>query len=428
MVGDRSEQHDPGGAQATSGGAPIDVAAELAKYHREVLLYIDPAGHIRGGGGAVATALGYSVGEQDGTHIAEYIHPDDLARVLDVVEWARSTEPPFLQRLNARARHLDGSWVPFRAEVLSAEPPLRGVIVRTRPLDADDPEFVQGDDRFASLADVMPAGILTADARGFVVFSNDAASQLLGAAPEHLHGHGWERCLSEEGRDEIALAAARVLEERGQQRERMVVEIMRFGEKRWLHVTLVPLGREGQRTGWIGTFEDVTERQLAAAELAHLATHDPLTELPNRLLLEDRLDQAVARMHRTSGTLAVLFTDLDDFKVINDTFGHAVGDAVLVEVARRMGEHLRPTDTLARLGGDEFVVVCEGLDHDGVSDLVDRLQRAVARPMPVIEGGHEQAMSIGVAIARPSVETTRDLLAQADQAMYRMKRARQADG
>lgn len=422
MDGDRqgSTEVDVGPAKEAADAAAL--VAELAQYHRELLLYIDSVGRIRGGDGAVATSLGYSMGDQAGTHIAEHIHPDDLARVLEVVEWARSTDPPFLHRLNARARHRDGSWVPFRAEVLSAEPPLHGVIVRTRPLDGDDAEFAQADARFASLADVVPAGILTADARGFVVFSNEAASQLLGQPAEQLHGHGWEQCLSDDGRRELARAAKQVLE--GDERERLVVDVDRFGEQRWLHTTLVPLGDAGRRTGWIATFEDVTERQQATAELAHRATHDPLTDLPNRLLLEDRMQQALARLERSSGTLVVLFADLDHFKAVNDTFGHAAGDAVLIEVARRMEEHLRATDTLVRLGGDEFVALCEGLDPAEALELVERLRGAVAVPMPLGESMHEQGMSIGIASCASAGCEVAALLAQADQAMYRDKHAR----
>lgn len=405
-------------------GDDVAVRTALSAYYTEVLLNIDPQGRILGGEGGVASALGYGEGEQFGSHIGEHIHPDDLANVLDVVEWARGTEPPFSQRIYVRGRHRDGHWIPFRAEVLSAEVPLRGVVVRIRALDGDDAEFVQSDERFASLADVVPVGILTSDARGFVVFSNEPASRVLGLDPDTLHGHGWIRCLSDKAQRDVNEAAQRVLTISG--RERIVVEIERLGEQRWVHVTLVRLGSVKRPTGWLATLEDITERQLAAARLVRQATHDPLTGLPNRLLLEDRLEQAVARLMRTKGTLVVLFCDLDDFKVINDELGHAAGDAVLIEMARRLSEHLREADTLVRLGGDEFVAVCEGIDEPETELLVQRLRAAVQEPMPLGEGTYVQTISIGVVVADgyDSELSPATLLARADQAMYSDKRIR----
>lgn len=411
------------GAELVAGvlAREAEVAVALSTYRRELLLYIDSAGRIVAADGQLTTALGYELGDHEGSHIAEHIHPDDLQSVLDVVAWARTTEPPFHHVITARARHRDGSWVPFRSEVLSAEPPLLGVVVRCRPLDSDDSEFVQGDSRFASLADVVPAGILTADVRGFVVFSNDAASQLLGVPPDDLHGNGWERHVAADDRDDLASAAQRVLAGGGH--ERLVVRVARLAEDRWLHVTLVGLGTEARRSGWLATLEDVTERHEVVTDLAHKATHDPLTGLPNRVLLEDRLGQAVARQQRDGRSVAVLFFDLERFKEINDSLGHAAGDAVLVEVARRLQDHLREVDTLVRLGGDEFVVVCEGLDASEIQPLAERLRSIVAEPIDLDGADHRQGISVGVAVGSSSASPA-DLLARADQAMYRDKRDR----
>lgn len=397
----------------------------LEPYRREFILYIDTAGRILGGDGALGNAIGYADGEQQGTHIAEHIHPDDLTRVLEVVKWARTTEPPFSQRLLTRARHKDGRWIPFSSEVISAEPPLRGVIVRTRPLDADDPEFVQDDARFASLADVVPMGILASDVRGFVVFANEPASQLLGCSAEKLHGMGWERNILGDGRELVHEASERVLA--GSQRERVLCEIERFGEARWMNVTFVRLGTASSVSGWLATLEDVTERQRATAELAHKATHDPLTGLPNRLLLEDRIGQAMARMRRTGSTITALFMDLDHFKDVNDEFGHSVGDDVLVEASIRLHANLRQGDTLARLGGDEFVAICEGLEDQEVIALIERLRSSVGEAMQLApdRADHHQGISIGSrTVSAREAATVADLLASADMSMYEDKQQR----
>jgi len=161
--------------------------------------------------------------------------------------------------------------------------------------------------------------------------------------------------------------------------------------------------------------------QSIEARLAHEVLHDDLTGLANRRLLDDRLTQALARAKRTGTSVAVLFLDLDQFKRINDTLGHAVGDQVLIEVARRLQACLRDTDTCARVGGDEFVVVCEDLGHpsDG-SLLVSRLESALAAGVPVGDETIAVRASIGIAVGSTG-SLPLDLLQQADAAMYRAK-------
>ena len=122
--------------------------------------------------------------------------------------------------------------------------------------------------------------------------------------------------------------------------------------------------------------------ESAQEALAYQATHDELTGTVNRVLLIDRIGHALART-RTPEPLAVLYLDLDRFKSINDTLGHQVGDQLLVEVARRIGATLRPSDTLGRFGGDEFVVLCEDIEPEVVSKVAERIVAAVATPMPV---------------------------------------------
>jgi diguanylate cyclase (GGDEF)-like protein/PAS domain S-box-containing protein len=167
-------------------------------------------------------------------------------------------------------------------------------------------------------------------------------------------------------------------------------------------------------------------RRLAAERgLRHQSLHDPLTQLPNRALLLDRLRLALARGRRERRWVAVLYLDLDDFKNVNDSLGHAAGDALLRDLAPRLSEVLRPSDTLARLGGDEFAILCEGLDEVTESvAIAERLLGVVARPLPL--GGAEFApsASIGIALAGPGVAADgEDLLRDADVAMYRAKHA-----
>jgi diguanylate cyclase (GGDEF)-like protein/PAS domain S-box-containing protein len=152
--------------------------------------------------------------------------------------------------------------------------------------------------------------------------------------------------------------------------------------------------------------------------MRHDAVHDPLTGLANRTLLRDRLEQALARSKRRGGASGLLFVDLDNFKQVNDEYGHATGDAVLVELGKRLQKAVRPSDTVARLGGDEFVVVCEELDEQTAVALGRRLHAALEQPL-VIEGiEHNLSASIGIALGHTDPD---GLLGNADAAVYRAK-------
>jgi diguanylate cyclase (GGDEF)-like protein/PAS domain S-box-containing protein len=167
---------------------------------------------------------------------------------------------------------------------------------------------------------------------------------------------------------------------------------------------------------------DVSERKAFEERLAHRANHDALTGLPNRSLFSDRLALALARSRRSGTRTAVLFLDVDHFKVINDSLGHTAGDRLLVLVAERLAIVLRPEDTLARLGGDEFVVLVEGIEEDDDAVAVgERLQGALAEPFTLAGAEIYVTASIGIALAGGEVATPESTIRDADAAMYRAK-------
>jgi diguanylate cyclase (GGDEF)-like protein/PAS domain S-box-containing protein len=161
-------------------------------------------------------------------------------------------------------------------------------------------------------------------------------------------------------------------------------------------------------------------RLRAEERMRHEALHDPLTGLANRTLLRDRLEHALARSAREDLSTGVLFIDLDNFKAVNDAFGHAAGDAVLAELAGRLRAAVRPTDTVARFGGDEFLVVCEDVDCEAATALGHRMEEAIRRPLVVGGAEHRLTASIGITLGR---EDPNGLIAGADAAVYRAKAA-----
>jgi diguanylate cyclase (GGDEF)-like protein len=169
---------------------------------------------------------------------------------------------------------------------------------------------------------------------------------------------------------------------------------------------------------------DVTERKALEERLVHEALHDALTGLPNRTLLRDRLAHALSVASRRGEQLAVLFIDLDRFKVVNDSLGRALGDAILVAIAHRLSHHMRESDTLARFGGDEFVALIEGFSSiDEVQAIARRLQASLRDPFTVMGQNAFVAASIGIAVGSPGHDRADDLLREADLAMYRAKAA-----
>lgn len=199
-----------------------------------------------------------------------------------------------------------------------------------------------------------------------------------------------------------------------------------------VEVALSAMDYKGQRMIFASA-RDVTDRRAFEERLAHQAFHDPLTQLPNRVLFMDRLEQALARVDRNEKHIALMFLDLDNFKLVNDSRGHDVGDRLLTEVGRRLSSCVRASDTVARLGGDEFTLLLEGLDDMRDAELVaERIEESIRAPFEI--DGHELTVtaSIGVVFAgrsdaasaasrAGSAKGVRDLLQEVDRAMYLAK-------
>ncbi|MBY5929736.1 EAL domain-containing protein [Halomonas sp. DP8Y7-3] len=267
--------------------------------------------------------------------------------------------------------------------------------------------------------------IFDAIARGGpVIYVNAAVCRMLGVRNADLIGLKASELARRMGLDPVTEGEICHWMKTRQAGSVTVLATQDVGACRWYDMTLSPVhaSREGV-SHFIGIVDDVTQRKAQEEMLAHQATHDALTGLPNRLLLSDRLEHDVALAQRHEKGLAVLFLDLDAFKPINDSLGHETGDRVLVQVAKRLGRGQRRSDTLARLGGDEFVMVL--VDIGGREEAVvvaERLLEQLHEPFRV--DGHQLHISASIGIAMldsESAVSSQRLIQQADLAMYQAK-------
>ncbi len=200
---------------------------------------------------------------------------------------------------------------------------------------------------------------------------------------------------------------------------------------RWFQARLAPIKvpRETAATRVCLLVRDVSDQKVAEQarthaenELRRLALHDGLTGLPNKALFADRLEHTLVRSSRIGATTAVLFCDLDNFNTVNNTFGHLTGDAVLVEVARRLKSAVRAEDTLSRFGGDEFVVCCENVRNQAEArEIAGRISAALVPPVTANGSEVQVRVSIGIRLAETSAESPETLIRDADMAMYQAK-------
>ena len=283
--------------------------------------------------------------------------------------------------------------------------------------------------RIAATAFETHLGMLITDAEGTILRVNDTFTRITGYAEAEVVGHN-PRLLSS-GRHDAAFYAtlwARVAREGSWQGE--IWNRRKSGEvyPEWLTISAVR-NRAGELTNYVATFSDLTERKAAEHEIHQLAFFDPLTGLPNRRLLMDRLEGALKDSYRNGQLDALMFLDLDHFKRVNDTLGHHAGDQLLQHLAERFDEVLRETDTLARLGGDEFALLLHdlGQGEDEVARVAERVANKLLGVLqsPVRLGDETLVVtaSIGITLFRDHETTLDEILQQADMALFQAKSA-----
>jgi diguanylate cyclase (GGDEF)-like protein/PAS domain S-box-containing protein len=274
--------------------------------------------------------------------------------------------------------------------------------------------------RFQALVQHSSDAILVVDAAGKINYASPSTSRVLDEAPSELERRGMLELVADNDRPRLAQALAAD----GQTGSMQTLEFQLLSKRGLLEAEAVCtdlVGNDDVR-GFVFNIRDVSERKRFERELAHQAFHDELTGLANRALFRDRLEHALERVRR-GAAIAVLFVDLDDFKIINDTLGHQVGDQVLRVVGERLSNAARTVDTAARLGGDEFAVLVEDGARVEAERIADRLLQAVSAPVAI--DGHELTVSasVGIAVADAAGPSSGadDLLRDADLAMYSAK-------
>ncbi len=312
-------------------------------------------------------------------------------------------------------RTSDGCWLATHDDITEQKDQIQALRQR-------EWELARQNMRFEVAVDNMSQGLCMFDSKQRLIICNKPYADLYGM-PEELVRPGTALEAILRNRVERGLHPEHGAEEYIRTRQALVAnkveaaDVVELQDGRVISVLHHPMA-DG---GWVSTHQDITKQRHTEARIRHLARHDGLTDLPNRMLFRERMAEAETRIGRHE-IVAVHFIDLDHYKTVNDLFGHAVGDAVLVKVAARLSKACRKGDIVARLGGDEFAIL-QGrltLPRDAAT-LADRVVKTMAEPMSV--GGHEVVIgaSVGIAVAPGDGNTTEALMKNADLALYRAK-------
>ncbi len=389
--------------------------------------------------GRLGAYAGFARLDDLSVRIAEWVHQDDLPDTIDAL--ARSRSAPGVDiEVRVRVHNEQDGWHYMTLVIrnLLDHPDVQGTIVR-----ATDQTVFDRETRWRTLVGESPIGIFEVDLEDRCTFVNPAFARLTGLSDFDALGSGWSSVIAaadlERLREQQHAAAENAA--RGESASACEFRItLPDGASRWVSVRSVPLRQaDGTVTAFLGTLEDVTERKGLEERLEHDATHDRLTGLGSRTLLVEEMTAALARTRRGGPGVALLFIDLDGFKRVNDMLGHAAGDELLVQVAKRLRNALRGGDLCVRLGGDEFVVCCPEVEgsppaytdayntnagaHAHALQLAERLLEALNEPYDV--HGHEMLVGASIGIAGASGEdpvSIDQLLSNADIAAYRAKR------
>jgi diguanylate cyclase (GGDEF)-like protein/PAS domain S-box-containing protein len=420
----------------TALGASESRAAAVLRSAMDAIVTLDHEGSILAINPAAEQLLGRTAGEVRGRTVGEMFVPAALRARHDADFAAARGQAAHAivgQRVTTRLQRSDGVEVPVEMALARAD--LDGQVIFTAFIrDISDrlagEEAVRAErDRAQRYLDVAGTLLVVLDDRGRLSLLNRKGCDVLGYEQGDLLGRDWFAQVVPDGDRATARSVFASLmageTESGAYVEHEVVR--RDGRQRligWRNTVLREA--DGRISGTLSSGEDITEQRQTEGRIAHLAFHDPLTGLANRAQLEARLDDAVLRAGSSGTAVALLSIDLDDFKLVNDSFGHATGDGLLVAVAGRLGATIRGTDLLARHGGDEFLLLLDDLPADAVAAAQAAAAKLVAAfDDPFVVAGAELwiGASVGVSVMPEDAAGAQGLLSHADAALYEAKTA-----
>lgn len=276
------------------------------------------------------------------------------------------------------------------------------------------------EEKYRNILENIQEAYFEVDLAGNFTFFNDSLCRLTGCTRKELTGTNYSRFSDKENSQKVFLAFNKVYNT-GKPTEGFDWLIIRKGgSKRYIEASVsLQKDSSGKPSGFKGVIRDITERKRIEQELNYMATHDTLTGLPNRLMFNQLLNQAIQSAKRNKNQLAVFFIDLDRFKIINDTLGHEAGDQLLQETAKRFRQSLRAVDVVGRLGGDEFVILIEDFhDMSQVAKVAHKILSAAIKPMVIIGEECRVTASIGISVYPDDGQDEQSLMKNADIAMY----------
>ncbi len=400
----------------------------LIERSSDITLVLDSEYKISFASPSVYSLLGYSNEEIIGKGVLDIASVESTRKTANDVALRLKHSVP-VDPFEAVVLAKDGQEKTFECVIndLRNDDAVQGIVVNSRDITERKHAEVQAAKAKALYENALanaPIGVALVHQDGECFFSNDALQEFLGREESDVNELRLRDFISAD--DQFSFSDMwQTLELRGTDR---TTKELRFdhpdGRQRWGNIYAQGVYDDDVFQYYVVQVEDTTERRSIAERLEYQAIHDPLTGLPNRLLFVDRLEVSLQRSKRTGLAVAVLFLDLDRFKVVNDSLGHAAGDRLLETVTERIKASVRPNDTIARFGGDEFVVLCEDIsDERQTQEISDRLLENINRPIMLLEGEVYVTASIGIARSLSGEDTPETILRDADTAMYRAKDA-----
>jgi diguanylate cyclase (GGDEF)-like protein/PAS domain S-box-containing protein len=358
------------------------------------------------------------------------IHPEDRENVEEAIALALKDHEPYqlvfrILRPNGELRFIEAQGVVHR-DARGKPISMSGTVLDITERKRLERVLARERERAEEFLRISQAMIVGLDVDGRVTLLNPHACDVLGYGKNELLGRNWfETVVADEFRDGLLKRHQAIFNNASDvvEYEEYAV-ITRSGKRRYIawHNSS-KTNSAGEVIGCLNSGVDVTTLKQAEETSRHMASHDALTGLPNRILFSDRLQQAMAKAQRENTLVGLLYLDLNKFKPVNDTLGHATGDALLKEVADRLQKTLREVDTVARMGGDEFTVILGGItSRDTVEAMADKIAITLARPYDIEGNTLHISASIGTVLYPVDATTVDALLAIADEAMYTDKR------